>query len=71
MGVELVPEAGAAEQEAVRRAIDLTTEAAWRTAPWWRAGLVDELERAPWEVPRPSAYEAVRSPRSTLGATRA
>ena len=70
MGVELVPEAGAAEQEAVRRAIDLTTEAAWRTAPWWRAGLVDELERAPSGV-RPSAYEAVRSPRSTLGATRA
>ena len=71
MGVELVPEADAAEQEAVRRAIDLTAEAASKTAPWWRAGLVDALERAPSDVPRPSAYEAVRSPRSTLGATRA
>ncbi len=71
MGVELVPEAGAAEHEAVRRAIDFTAEAASRTAHWWRAGLVDALERAPSDVPRPSAYEAVRSPRSTLGATRA
>jgi len=71
MGVELVPEAEAAEQEAVRRAIDLTAEAASRTAPWWRAGLVDALERAASDVPRPSVYEAARSPRSTLGATRA
>ena len=71
MGVELVPGAGAAEQEAVRRAIDLTAEAASRTAPWWRAGLVDALERAPSDAPRPSVYEAARSPRSTLGATRA
>ena len=71
MGVELVPEASAAEQEAVGRAIDLTTEMASKTSPWFRAGLVDALERAPSDVPRPSAYEAVRSPRSTLGATRA
>ena len=71
MDVELVPEAGAAEQEAVGRAIDLTAEAAFTTASWWRAGLVDALERAPSGVPRPSAYDAVRSPRSTLGATRA
>ena len=71
MGVELVPEADAAEPEAVGRAIDLTAEAALKTAPWWRAGVVDALERAPSDGPRPSTYEAVRSPRSTLGATRA
>ena len=71
MGVELVPEASAAERVAVGRAIDLTAEATSTTSPWWRAGLVDALERAPSDVPRASAYEAVRSPRSTLGATRA
>ena len=71
MGVELVQGASAAEQKAVRRAIDLTAEMASKTSPWFRAGLVDALERAPSDVPRPSAYEAVRSPRSTLGATRA
>ena len=71
MDVELVPEAAVAEQEAVGRAIDLTAEPSFTTASWWRAGLVDALERAPSGVPRPSAYDAVRSPRSTLGATRA
>ncbi len=69
--VELVPEAGAAEREAVGRAIDLAAETTSKTSLWFRAGLVDALERAPSEVPRPSAYEAVRSPRSRLGATRA
>lgn len=71
MVVELVPEAAAAEREAVARAIDLVAETMSKTSPWFRAGLVDALERAPSDVPRPSAYEAVRSPRSTLGATRA
>ena len=71
MGVELVPDAGEAEQEAVRRAVDLAAEAVPRQAPWWRAGLVDSIERSSSEAPRPSAYEAVRSPRRTLGATRA
>lgn len=71
MVVELVPEAAAAEREAVARAIDLAAATMSKTSSWFRAGLVDALERAPWEVPRPSAYEAVRSPRSTLGATRA
>jgi hypothetical protein len=71
VGVELVPDASTAEQEAVGRAIDLTAETTWKSSSWWRAGLVDGLERAPSDVPRPSAYEAVRSPRSTLGATRA
>jgi hypothetical protein len=69
--VDLVPEPSAAEQEAVGRAVDLTAEATPTTSPWWRAGLVDALERAASDVPRPSAYEAVRSPRRTLGATRA
>ena len=71
MVVELVPEAGAAEREAVGRAIALAAETTSKTSPWFRAGLVDALERAPSEVPRLSAYEAVRSPRSRLGATRA
>lgn len=69
MDVELVPEAGSAERAAVDRALArLDTDSA---SPWWRAGLADALERAPSDAPRPSAYEAVRSPRSTLGATRA
>ena len=71
MSVELFPEASTAEQEAVARALGLAGETASKTSHWFRAGLVDALERAPSEVPRPSAYEAVRSPRSTLGATRA
>jgi hypothetical protein len=69
--VELVPEASAAEEEAVGRAIDLTAQTRSTTPPWRRAGLVEAVERAPSDGPRASGYEAVRSPRSTLGATRA
>ena len=39
--------------------------------PWWRAGLVEAIERDPsWPTP-PRLYEAAPSPRSTRGATRA
>jgi hypothetical protein len=44
-----------------------------RTTPnaWWRAGLVEAIERYPsWPSP-PQPYEAAPSPRSTRGATRA
>ena len=71
MGVELVPDAAAAEREAVARAIDLAAGLRRGQSPWWRAGLDEALERAPSDPPRPSAYEAVRSPRRTRGATRA
>ena len=69
MGVELVPDAHPAERAAVDRAV--AQLGAETPSPWWRAGLVDALESAPSDAPRPSAYEAARSPRSTLGATRA
>jgi hypothetical protein len=69
MGVELVPEAAPEEQSAVDRAVaELDGET---SSAWWRAGVVEALERAPSDGHRPSAYEAARSPRSTLGATRA
>jgi hypothetical protein len=72
VGIELVPEAGAAEQEAVSRALASAAPGAKETSsPWWREGLVAALGRAPSVPPRPSAYDAVRSPRSTRGATRA
>jgi hypothetical protein len=41
------------------------------SSAWWRSGLTDAHERAPSSAPSPSAYEAARSPRKTLGATRA
>jgi hypothetical protein len=67
--VALVPEPGTAEQAAVDRA--LAGLHAETPSPWWRAGVADAHERAPSDAPRPSVYEAARSPRSTLGATRA
>jgi hypothetical protein len=69
VGVELVPEPGTAKRAALDRALAaLDAEA---PSAWWRSGIVDAHDRAPAESPRPSAYEAARSPRSTLGATRA
>jgi hypothetical protein len=44
-----------------------------RTPPnaWWRAGIVDAIERDPsWPTPA-LPYEVAPSPRSTRGATRA
>jgi hypothetical protein len=39
--------------------------------PWWRAGLVEAIERDPsWPTPA-QPYEAAPSPRKTRGATRA
>ncbi len=70
MGVELVPDAGRAEQEAVSLAITAALAATRISSPWWRAGLDDALGQTP-SGPRPSDYEAVRSPRRTRGATRA
>jgi hypothetical protein len=72
MDVELGHEADAAEREAVRQAVAValpTTSGGPR--PWWRAGLDEVRDRAPTDRPRPSSYDAVRSPRSTPGATRA
>jgi hypothetical protein len=69
VGVELVPEPGTAERTAVDSALaglDVETP-----SPWWRAGLAEAQEQASTVAPRPSSYEAARSPRSTLGATRA
>lgn len=70
--VELVPEAEASVCAAVDRAMAVstaTTVAASR--PWWRAGLDEAHDHAALGFPRVSAYEAARSPRSRLGATRA
>ena len=71
MSVELFPEASTAEQEAVARALGLAGETASKTSHWFRAGLVDALERYPPWPPPPRPYEAARSPRNTRGATRA
>ncbi len=72
MGIELVPEAGATEQVAVGRAVtSAALDAAETSSPWWRAGLDEAIGRAPSGLPRRSAYDAVRWPRSTRGATRA
>ena len=69
MGVELVPEAAPAERIAVDRAVaELNGDT---SSAWWQAGVLEALGRAPSDGPRPSAYEAARSPRRTLGATRA
>jgi hypothetical protein len=69
MGAELVPDADPAKLAAVERALAGLDDGT--PSPWWRAGLVDALENAPSDAPRSSAYEAARSPRSTLGAKRA
>lgn len=37
---------------------------------WWRAGVAEAIGRTPDGV-APARYDAARSPRSTLGATRA
>jgi hypothetical protein len=70
VGVELVPEADPAEKEAVTQAIAAAIDATGPSS-WWRAGLDEALGHVPDSTPRPSDYEAVRSPRSTRGATRA
>ena len=71
MGVELVPVADPAEREAVTRAIAAAADPIPGPSAWWRAGLGEALVQAPVGPPLPSAYEAVRSPRRTRGATRA
>lgn len=70
--VELVPEADSSVRTAVDRAMAVSVTAhAGAPAPWWQAGLGEAHDHAALAPPRPSDYEAVRSPRRTLGATRA
>lgn len=67
-----MPNAAPPERLAVERAVAAvapgTSGHGWG---WWRAGLAEAVDRVPAGRPRPSAYEAARSPRSTRGATRA
>jgi hypothetical protein len=73
MDVELAPRPDdPSTAAAVGRAVEDAglARAALGPGAWWSAGLAETLEPGP-AAPRPSAYEAVRSPRSTRGATRA
>ena len=63
-------------REAVARVIDreaLAPAASGERGAWWRAGLLEALERGRLAESRHAApvYETARSPRRTRGATRA
>ncbi len=74
MELVLEPDADGRATAAARAAaqsVDLGFARGDRTPPnpWWRAGLVEAIERYPsWPTP-PQIYEAAPSPRSTRGAT--
>ena len=74
MDFTLEPEADGAlvavRISAARIGVGLGPGAPTRVSAWWRAGVEEAAERAPFEVVA-SRYDAARSPRSTRGATRA
>ena len=62
--------AQAASAAAADVGLELSADGRPAASAWWRAGVVEALERTP-AVSDPARYDAARSPRSTRGATRA
>jgi hypothetical protein len=56
---------------AARAGLEPATDAATDRGAWWQEGVAEAVDRSASAVGETFAYEAVRSPRSTRGATRA
>jgi hypothetical protein len=74
MGIEITPELGAAEQEALRSALDragvsIEQRSRGHDSAWRRAASREAVDNEP--VPPTSKLPYARSPRSTRGATKA